>query len=362
MKSSSDTGKPQKMWLTLIGVPAALLLLFLLVMEMGDYLTEAKSRASILTASGMAQGTTWHVSVWSPYGFDLQSLRKGIQREFGRLDSLLSNYNPNSTIERFNASTTVEPIEVGPEIVMLVQTAKEVSDATGGRYDLTIKPLFDLWGFSGDTLTPPDEKTLHDTLERVGYRKLRIVSPDRIGKDTPDLRVDLGSIAQGYSVGRIAAVIEASGILNYIVEIGGELQTSGHKPDGAPWRIGVERPLPQGRSVQKALTIRRDRPLAVMTSGTYRHYFDEHGKRYSHILDARTGRPIEHKTVSVTVVHENPTVADAWSTALLCLGQAEGTTVADRHGIAALFITEADNRLEEFTTSAWRSMKEMDVN
>lgn len=339
-----------------------LLLLLLLAKGLGIYQTEAKSRASILTASGMAQGTTWHVSVWSPDSVDLQTLRQEIEGEFERLDALLSNYNPNSTIELFNGSTTTEPIEVGPEIVTLVQTAQEVSDATGGRYDLTIKPLFDLWGFSGDTLTPPEEKTLHEVLERVGYRKLRIVPRDRIEKDTPDLRVDLGSIAQGYSVGRIAAVLEAAGISNYIVEIGGELQTSGHKPDGAPWRIGVERPLPQGRSVQKALTIRRDRPLAVMTSGTYRHYFDEHGKRYSHILDARTGSPIEHKTVSVTVVHDNPTVADAWSTALLCLGQAEGTTVADRHGIAALFITEADNRLEEFTTSAWRSMKEMEVN
>lgn len=348
--------------LAFLGVSAILLLLFLLAKGLGVYLADSKSRDFILTTSGMAQGTTWHVSVWDLEGVNLQALRKDVEIEFERLDELLSNYRLDSQIERFNAAATTGAVRVGPEIVTLVQIAQGISEATGGGYDLTIKPLFDLWGFKGDQLTPPDPATIHALLGRIGFHRLRLIPPDQLGKDTPDLRVDLGSIAQGYSVGRIAAVIEAAGISNYIVEIGGELQTSGHKPDGSPWRIGVERPLPGGRSVQKALTIRRDAPLAVMTSGTYHHYFDQHGKRYSHILDARTGKPIEHNTVSVTVVNDNPTVADAWSTALLCLGQQEGMAVADRYGIAALFITETGERLEEFTTSAWRSLNDMEVD
>lgn len=360
MELSSGNGKHKKTWLTFLGVSATLLILFLLARGLGIPTADSKGRESVLTINGMAQGTTWQVGVWNPDGIDLQDLQKNIEAEFERLDALLSNYRPDSRIEQFNVSTVTEPIKVGAEIVSLVQIAQGVSEATGGGYDLTIKPLFDLWGFNGDHLTPPDPATIHDVLGRIGFHRLRLIPPDQLGKDTPGLRVDLGSIAQGYSVGRIASVIEAAGISNYIVEIGGELQTSGHKPDGSPWRIGVERPLPGGRSVQKALTIKRDAPLAVMTSGTYRHYFDQQGKRYSHILDARTGRPIEHNTVSVTVVNDNPTVADAWSTALLCLGQGEGTAVADRYGIAALFITETGERLDEFTTSAWRSIKDVD--
>lgn len=173
--------------------------------------------------------------------------------------------------------------------------------------------------------------------------------------------VDLSSIAQGYSVERIAAVVEAAGIGNYIVEIGGEMQTRGHKPDGSHWRIGVERPLPGQRSVDKGLTIKRDAPMAVMTSGTYRHYFDDHGKRYSHILDARSGKPMAHDTVSVTVLDENPTYADAWCTALLCLGADDGLRAADQAGIAALFISDTNGQLRERASAAWSALNDVEV-
>ncbi len=199
-------------------------------------------------------------------------------------------------------------------------------------------------------------------LQHVGFSKLETPTPTQLRKIDPQMHVDLSSIAQGYSVGRIAAVVEAAEIQNYLVEIGGELQTRGHKPDGSPWRIGVERPLLGGRSVQKSLTNRQDAPVSVMTSGTYRHYFDDRGKRYSHLLDARTGKPVNHNTVSVTVINDNPTVADAWSTALLCLGREAGMPVANDNGIAALFITTNNSQFEEAATLRWQSMKTIEVH
>ncbi|ONF44501.1 thiamine biosynthesis protein ApbE [Marinobacter lutaoensis] len=316
----------------------------------------------VQTLSGSAQGTTWHVTVWQPGGVDVATLQTRIQAEFDRLDRALSNYRTDSDIERFNAKKTIAPIEVGSEIVGLVEAAREISQASRGCYDLTIKPLFDLWGFSGQTLTPPEPATLVQQLQHVGFSKLETPTPTQLRKTDPQVHVDLSSIAQGYSVARIATVVEAAGVQNYLVEIGGELQTRGHKPDGSPWRIGVERPLPGGRSVQKALTIRQDAPVSVMTSGTYRHYFDEQGKRYSHVLDARTGRPVTHHTVSVTVINDNPTLADAWSTALLCLGREAGMTTADENGIAALFITTHNNQFEEAATHRWHSMKTIEVH
>jgi thiamine biosynthesis lipoprotein len=226
---------------------------------------------------------------------------------------------------------------------------------------LTIKPLFDLWGFAGDTLTAPTVEQMAEVRQHIGFERLATPSHEALQKTDPQLRVDLSSIAQGYSVGRIAEVVEVAGITNYLVEIGGELQTRGHKPDGSQWRIGVERPLPEGRSVQKAISIGTEQPVSVMTSGTYRHYFDEHGKRYSHVLDARTGIPITHNTVSVTVIHDNPTQADAWSTALFCLGVKDGQAIAQQNDIAALFISEDGDQLREIPTDAWQALKEKKI-
>lgn len=324
-------------------------------------ITACGQSPQVQTLSGFAQGTTWHVTVWPPDGADLDALQRKVVAEFARLDKELSNYRPDSTIERFNRAETTEPVVVGEEIVTLVQTAREVSEASQGCYDLTIKPLFDLWGFAGDTLTPPAPGAVAEAQQHHGFDKLATPSSTLLQKSDPKLHVDLSSIAQGYSVARIASLVEAAGIGNYIVEIGGEMQTRGHKPGGLPWRIGVERPLPGQRSVEKALTIRHESPVAVMTSGTYRHYFDEHGKRYSHVLDARTGQPVAHDTVSVTVIHDNPTQADAWSTALLCLGSHAGAAVAQRHGIAALFITDEGTQLRETPTAAWLALKEKHI-
>lgn len=362
MEYSSGTKKFQKTILALLAAAITLVLLLMLAKGLKIYQSESKGQNKLLKTGGVAQGTTWQITVWNSKGVDLGTLQKSIENEFKRLDELLSNYRLDSQIEKFNAASIFGTIWVGPEIVTMVQTAENISEATGGRYDITIKPLLDLWDFANDRSTPPDPSSLKDALERVGFYRLRIIPPDRLSKEKTELAIDLGSIAQGYSVGRVAAIIENAGISNYIVEIGGELQTSGHKPGGSPWRIGVERPLPGGRSIQKTLAIKRDRPIAVMTSGTYRKYLDQGGKRYSHILDARTGKPVEHNTVSVTVINEDPAAADAWSTALLCLGKMQGMAVANRYGVAALFITETEERLEEFTSEAWRSMRDIDVN
>lgn len=177
--------------------------------------------------SGAAQGTTWHVSVWQSEGVDVNALQQRIDAEFNRLDRSLSNYKPDSDIERFNATETTAPIDDGSEIVELVEAAKQVSQASQGCYDLTIKPLFDLWGFSGQTLTPPDPATLMQQLQHVGFSKLETPTPTQLRKTDPQIHVDISSIAQGYSVGRVATVVEAAGIQNYLVEIGGELQTRG---------------------------------------------------------------------------------------------------------------------------------------
>ncbi len=311
--------------------------------------------------SGDAQGTTYHISFWSPQAVDTASIKQLVETEFTRLDMQLSNYRKDSVIEQLNATVSSEPLVLSEEIIGLIEQARVVSIASEGCYDLTIKPLFDLWGFNGDKLTPPDAASLQAALKQVGFAQIKIVDATHIQKLNPQLRIDLSSIAQGYSVSRMVALLEQQGIENYLVEIGGELQTRGKKPEGTAWRVALEKPLSSERTMQKIVTINRSEPLAVMTSGTYRHYFDLNGKRYSHILDAKTGSPVDHNIVSVTVLHDNPTQADAWSTALLCLGKTRGIEAANKAGIAALFIEQDGEAFNELRTVPFDALKNISI-
>lgn len=300
---------------------------------------------------GFAQGTTYHISYWSGTPVDGKALETAVNSAFAEIDKQLSNYRPDSVIEGFNANPSADSQSVGDEIVALIKVADKVSHASQGCYDLTIKPLFDLWGFQGDALTMPDEAVLQRVLGEVGLDKVAIVDDTHLQKP-PGVRVDVSSVAQGYSVEKISRILERQGVHDYLVEIGGELKTHGHKPDGSAWRIAVEKPLPGEQRLLKILTAPKDRPFAVMTSGTYRHYFDVNGQRYSHILDARTGKPVTHDLVAVTVLHDDPTVADAWSTALLCVGQQQGMRLADAEHLKALFIQQQGDALVETKSQA----------
>ncbi len=320
------------------------------------------SEPTIQKLEGPAQGTTYHISYWSESPVDTKDIKASVESEFAVIDKLLSNYRPDSTIETFNSVENTDSQEVGGEIVALVKIAQVVHQASHGCYDLTIKPLFDLWGFRGDKLNIPADSTILGTLKQIGMEKLEVVDDTHLRKKQADLKVDLSSIAQGYSVERISKILAQKGITNYLVEIGGELKTNGYKPGLQPWRIAVERPLPDERTMHKIVTMPKDSPIAVMTSGTYRHYFDDHGQRYSHILDARNGRPVTHNLVSVTVLIADPAVADAWSTALLCLGPKDGMAAASTAKIPALFIELQGSELIESRSEALNTLTTLTIH
>ena len=301
---------------------------------------------------GMAQGTTYHITYWSNQAVDNQLIETAIKTTFEDIDKNISNYRPDSVIEAFNANQSTKSQEVGAEIIGLVRLAQSVHQLSSGCFDLTVKPLFDLWGFKGEALTIPSNEALQQTLAQVGMKKIEIVDDSHLLKTQADVRVDLSAIGQGYTVGKVSEALELHGVTNYLVEIGGELKTNGHKPDGLAWRVAVEKPLPGERKIHKVVTMPKDAPMSVMASGTYRHYYELNGQRYSHILDARTGKPVTHDLVAVTVLNENPTVADAWSTALLCLGQQDGIKLANAEKINAIFIRQRGSEFLETRSEA----------
>jgi thiamine biosynthesis lipoprotein len=213
--------------------------------------------------------------------------------------------------------------------------------------------LFDLWGFARHAAKVPAQVDINAALAHVGLDKVLLdAANSRVRKLDPEVKIDLSSIAQGYTVGVLAKLLEAQGIHNYLAEVGGEMKVKGRKANGEAWKIAVEKPTPFTREAQKVLTIQQQNGLAVMTSGTYRNFFEQGGQVYSHILDPKTGRPVTHRLLSATVLHDDPTWADAWSTALLCLGEEKGFQAAEAGGLRALFIYAENQALQERMTPA----------
>ncbi len=304
--------------------------------------------------SGPAQGSTYNISYWSEQEISARELQQQIVAELDRIDLVMSNYRPDSVIEQFNATQQTAAQQVGPELVALIEDARTVNVASQGCYDLTVKPLFELWGFKADQFNQPTAEQITQTMQLVGMDKISTSAEGGMSKAVAQMRVDVSSIAQGYTVRQLAAIMEKAGVTDYLVEVGGELQVRGKKPAGQPWKVAIEKPLPGDQRLQKIIEVQQDEPLAIMTSGTYRHYFDANGQRFSHVLDARAGAPVRHNTVSTTVLVDNATFGDAWSTAMLCLGTADGLKVADQLGLKVLFIDQEGDSLVETSSQALR--------
>jgi thiamine biosynthesis lipoprotein len=302
-------------------------------------LTACAPRAPALhSAAGLAQGTTYSLQ-WSGGPADVEEVERAAGAELDRLDALMSNYRADSTIERFNAAQTVEPQRLPAELVTLLKLAKEIHAASSGCFDPTVRPLVHLWGFDGDDPSVPDAAAVAKTLAAVGLDNLEIIDAEHVRKAVPELAIDMSSIGQGYSAERLGRTLESYGIDHYLAEIGGEIFARGTKPDHRAWRVGVEDP---GGGPGRALSLPAEPGTAVMTSGTYRHYFEANGRRYSHIIDPRTGAPVNHSLLEVTVIAHDGARAGAWGTALLCLGPEAAAKVAEQERIAALFAIRTD--------------------
>lgn len=310
-----------------------------------------------IVLTGSIQGTTYHLKMVTQ-GLNVTSaeLKTDVEAIFRLVDDQLSNWREDSEISRFNRQKTTEWQAVSPAIVQLAAIARDIHDRTGGCYDLTVKPLFDLWGFARHEQAVPAAAAIQAVRAHVGMDKLEIdLAGKRLRKLDPDVQISLDSIAQGYTVAVISQALENRGIQNYLAEIGGEMKVKGVKADGSPWRVAIEKPTPMVREVQRILDLQEASGAAVMTSGTYRNFFESGGQLYSHIIDPRTGQPVTHNLLSTTVVHEDPTLADAWSTALLCVGETEGARLAEAEQLKALFIYREGDQLKERLSSAFSS-------
>jgi thiamine biosynthesis lipoprotein len=305
--------------------------------------------------TGDTQGTTYHIKlVLDGLPVTAQQAQTIISKTLADIDLKLSNYRDDSEIAHVNALETTDWQPVSAEIAQLVSIAYSVYQKSNGCYDLTIKPLFDLWGFTKHENRVPSPAEIAALLPHIGMSLLEVdTKNNRIRKKDPKLKIDLSSIAQGYSVEVLAKKMEALGIQNYMVEIGGEMMVKGRKADGGDWRVGIVAPTPLTMDVQKIIDIKQQAGSAVMTAGTYRNFFEEKGHSYSHILNPKTGSPVTHHLLSVTVMHESPTWADAWDTALLCVGEQEAARIAEAEKLKVLLVYNKAGKLTEYMSKAF---------
>jgi FAD:protein FMN transferase len=301
--------------------------------------------------SGEAQGTTYHIKfvLNKDEPKSLADIQHQITTTLADIDTKLSNYRDDSEISLLNQKETTDWLKASPEIIELLQISKTVYAKSGGCFDLTIKPLFDLWGFSKHQPKIPRQTDIDALKPHIGMELLDIdTKTQRIRKRDPYVKIDLASIAQGYSVGSVAKDLESLNIQNYMVEIGGEMMIKGRKANGQPWRIGIESPTPSNRTLYKAITLNKTNAKAVMTAGTYRNFFETEGKSYSHILNPKTGWPVDHQLRSVTVIHDDPSWADAWDTALLCMGEKPAIKTVELEKLNVFLVYEVKKEFKEY--------------
>ena len=289
-----------------------------------------------------------------------EQLPKQIDSTLERVNQLMSTYLPDSDVSRFNASDSTEFFSVDPETVEVVRRALQISEQTNGAFDITVGPAVDLWKFGTDKSEVkefPSADLVKQAAEVIGYRKLSVrVDPPALRKIEPKLRIDLSAIAKGYAVDQVAKTLDDSGCQQYMVEVGGEVFVRGERASGGPWQIGVERPDASKSANKIEVGFEREvfrvasiSDKALATSGDYRNYFELNGKRFSHTVDPKTCRPVEHGLASACVIADDCMTADALATAVMVLGPDEGQKLCREVGVDYLLVTRDSDFGSELT-------------
>ena len=328
----------------------------------GDGCTSSNRSIESHLFHGETMGTTFSVKIVGNFhSARLESLGSSITDTFTKIDEAMSTYREDSELSRFNQWMTTEPFQVSGDTLSVFQQALEISKLTGGAFDITVEPLVSAWGF-GPTGKPekiPTDDELKKLLGRVGYYKLEIDPiASTIRKLDPLLSCDLSAIAKGFAVDRVSDLLESARVMDYLVEIGGEIRTSGQNDFQRAWNVAIERPGPGAPVVHRLLALSN---AALATSGDYRNYYEIEGRRISHAIDPRTGQPVSHGLASVSVVAETCMEADAIATALEILGAEDGYTLAVEQGWAALLINrQADGTLHDRESPAFTKLTSLD--
>ncbi len=303
--------------------------------------------------AGATMGTTWSARLALPAGATEVSARQAIQAALDEVVAQMSTWEAESDISRYNRAAAGWR-ELPAAFFHVLRHALALAEDCGGAYDPTVGPLVNAWGFGPwqRAFEPPSAAAIEAARLRCGWRRVPLDEARQAAHQPGGIYLDLSSIAKGYGVDRAAQALDALGIANYLVEVGGELRARGKRPDGAPWRVAVE--VPDGSDDHALALPLQD--LCIATSGDYRRHAGDGDARYAHTIDPRSGQPVRNGVASVTVLHAGCMQADALATALTVLGERDGLAYAARHGLAALFILRQADGYRVSATAAFQAL------
>lgn len=286
--------------------------------------------------SGFVFGTTYNIT----YQCD-SNLHSEIKKELHKVDCSLSMFNKESTISAINSN---RGFKTDSMFAYVFDLAQNISEETDGAFDITVAPLVNAWGFGFDMSHSPTPAVIDSLKEIVGYKKVTITDGTLI-KDDPRTMLDCSAIAKGYGSDVAANLLRAKGVKNFMVEIGGEIVTSGNSDKRKPWKIGVTKPTDDSLSTGKELqTVLNITDKAMATSGNYRNFYYKDGKKYAHTIDPATGHPVQHSLLSATVIADNCATADAYATAFMVMGMEKAKAVLARHPELQVYFIYSDDK------------------
>jgi len=290
--------------------------------------------------SGKTMGTTYHIKVVAGVFTNIKDLKDQIDLRLDEINKSMSTFRKDSEISRFNAHQNIgEKFRISDDFYNVMTVAKTIYEETGGAWDGTVKPLVDLWGFgkSENNHTIPEKSRIAATLSDIGFNNIEIIADHYLAKKNTAITLDLASIAKGYGVDQVAALIRSNGIHNFLVEIGGEVFAAGLRKDGKRWRIGINRPQ-KNAPVDQVYKVVDLQDKGFATSGDYRNYFEVNQKRFSHVIDPKNGYPVDNGVVSVSIISNTCTFADGLATAVMVLGHKKGLDLVNRLDNTECFI------------------------
>ena len=309
----------------------------------------------LLRISGKTMGSYYAIVIDSAGVVDPKVLQDEMERVFAELNRQMSTWDDASEISRFNQSTSAEWFAVSRDLAVVTAEAKRLHVLTEGALEITIAPLIEAWGFGRrKSRRVPSDEQIAGALKSMGSQHVEVrMDPPAIRKLLPEIQISLNALAPGYAADRIAQLLKTRGLKSWVVDVGGENHAGEAKASGDQWRLGVESPL---GGLHKVLELTS---TSIATSGDYRNFFVIDGQRYSHILNPRTGRPVEDPPASVSVIHESCMTADGLATAMMVLGPEKGLAIAERAGFDVMFLNVTrDGQLQEQSIGVFLATEE----
>lgn len=299
--------------------------------------------------SGSIYGTFFHITYLSDTDFG-----HDIRRELERLNEVLSMFNPDSEISRFNDGMS---IAMSPLFVRMYEKALEAHEMTWGAFDITVAPLINVWGFGYREEGSRDSLYIDSLMNFVGMDKLYTLN-DTLYKRLPGVRLDASGIAKGLGVDVVAEFLDSKGITDYLVEVGGELRVKGHNKEGKMWKIGIDKPL-ENNILNREITmsVRFDEG-AMATSGNYRNFYVKDNKRYVHTINPKTGYPFESDIISASVYAPTCMEADVYATAFMVLGfEKTKRLLKEKKDLEAFLIYKENDEMKYWNTEGFEKLK-----